>query len=142
MAGVQGSSGGKRPGAGRKPGAGWKGPRPKQLSTLARATTIGIMSDGRDPLLGVLEIAEDRARDDDTRLKAYAIVMPYCRPRLSMVVTADASPKDGQPSVSQEQLMDRVVRMLDRLAPPRPIEALVIEAEPTEIAVAEPDPEL
>lgn len=139
MPGIQAKSGGKRPGAGRKAGADWHANRPKQLSRLARATTIELMGNGRDPLLGVLEIAEDRARDDETRLKAYAIAMPYCRPRLSMVVTADASPKDGATTVSQEQLLDRMVRMLDRLAPPRPRELPTIEAGPMEIAVAKPD---
>ena len=139
MPGVSAKSGGKRAGAGRKPGARWHGPRPKQLSTLARATTIGIMSDGRDPLLGVLEIAEDRQRDDDTRLKAYAIAMPYCRPRLSMIVTADASPQDGAQTVSQEHLMQRMITMLDRLAP-RQIETVRIQT--AEIGVAEPDQEV
>ncbi len=97
------------------------------------------MESGKDPLMGLLEIAEDRSLDPDTRVRAYIGALPYTRPRLSAQVTLDATPKDGQAALSQGQLMDRMVRMLDRLAPPRPIEVQVIETESTEIAVAEPD---
>lgn len=123
-------SSGKKPGAGRKAGAAWKSDKPKPVRTIARANLISIMEGGQDPLLGLLEIAGDRAVDVDVRVRAYAAALPYTRPRLSMQVIADATPRDGQPTVSQEALLARMLQTLDRLAPPRPVEALVIEAEP------------
>ena len=123
-----GSGGGKRQGAGRKPGAAWASGKPKPVRSIARSTLIGVMEGGRDPLIGLLEIAEDRSIDPDIRVRAYVGALPFCRPRLSAQVTMDATPKEGA-TVSQEQRMERMVRMLDRLAPPRVQDLQAIDVE-------------
>ena len=128
-----GHGGGKREGSGRKPGAAWASGKPRPVRKVARANLLGVMEGGRDPLMGLLEIAEDRSLDPDVRVRAYVGALPFCRPRLSMQVVADATPRDGAASVSQEALLERMVRMLDRLAPPR-----AIEGEAVDLALAGP----
>ena len=124
-----GSGGGKRAGAGRKAGAAWASGKPKPARRLARTNLVQVMEGGRDPLLGLLEIAEDRDVDVDVRVRAYAAALPFCRPRLSMQVVADVSPKDGRSEVSQEQLVERLSRMIARLAPPVQHDPVTIKVE-------------
>lgn len=111
---VAGKGGGKRAGAGRKAGEAWQSQRPARA--VARQNVARIMESGQDPILGVMEIAENRELDPDTRLRAYAIALPYCRPRLSAQVTIDATPKGGAQDVDQAALLARMMGMLDRLS--------------------------
>jgi len=82
----------------------------------ARATAVQAMEDGRDPLDIVLQIAENPKNDPELRLKAAATALPYMRPRLSMQVSADVTPKDGEEGVSHADLVDRMSRMLEPFA--------------------------
>ena len=116
MPGTSIGSGGKRPGAGRKAGKDWHSARPKKARQIAKQNIVEIMETGRDPLLSLLEIADNPETPVDLRVKAYQAALPYCRPRLSMKVTADATPKDGQQEVSHTDMLDRLLRMLDPLA--------------------------
>lgn len=131
MPGTSIGSGGKRAGAGRKAGKDWHSGRPKKARQIAKQNIVEIMEAGRDPLLSLLEIADDLETPVDLRVKAYQAALPYCRPRLSMKVTADATPKDGQQEVSHADMLDRLLRMLDPLAK-RPAVIEVKSTTPTE----------
>lgn len=128
MPGTSTGSGGKRAGAGRKAGKDWHSGRPKKAGQIAKQNIVEIMEAGRDPLLSLLEIADAPETPVDLRIKAYQAALPYCRPRLSMKVTADATPKDGQQEVSHTDMLDRLLRMLDPLAK-RPVVIEVKDAE-------------
>ena len=128
-----GASGGKRPGAGRKAGAAWHSARPPALRAVARSNVADILQNHPDPLLGLLEIAEDRSIDPDVRVRAYVGAMPFIRPRLSMSVSADVTP-DKAEKVDKAQLLDRMMEQLNRLQASKEPPALTLEASPEEPA--------
>lgn len=127
MPGTSSGSGGKRKGAGRKSGAEWQSKRPQKVMVKARQTLVQIMEEGRDPLLSLLEIADSPETPLELRVKAYQAALPYCRPRLSMQVTADATPKDGQQEVSGTHMVEKISQMLEAF---KPQQKPVIDLEP------------
>lgn len=132
------TNGGKREGAGRKAGAAWASGKPKPIRKIARANLVGIMEGGRDPLLSLLALADDPSLDPDTRVRAYAAALPFCRPRLSMVMSADVSGDKGN-RVDQAQLIGRLTTMLERLAPQRKLDLPTIEGETADNSIAKPE---
>jgi hypothetical protein len=66
------------------------------------------------------------------RVQAATAAAPYCYPRLSMAVVADATPRHERTDASE--LLERLNARLAGLAPPsRTIEA---EPEPVEVSAA------
>ena len=128
-----GASGGKRPGAGRKAGEAWHSARPPAIRSVARANVLDLLQNHQDPLLGLLEIAEDRDVDPDVRVRAYIGAMPFIRPRLSMSVSADVTP-DKSEKVDKAQLLGRMLDQLDRLQASKEPPQLTVEASPEEPA--------
>lgn len=129
MAGKPGQSGGRRPGAGRKPGKAKVSPT---IRATARANVVEILQNRRDPLMSLLDLADDTETPVDQRIKAYAAAMPFVRPRLSMAVTADVTPKDGAEKVDQALLLGKMMSMLDRLAGSNKPVPVTIETKATE----------
>ena len=119
-----GGNGGKRAGAGRKAGSDWHSKRPPAIRTVARANVLELLQNHQDPLLGLLEIAENRDLDPDVRVKAYIGAMPFVRPRLSMSVSADVTP-DKVEKVDKAQLLERMLEQLDRLQASKPAKVTV-----------------
>lgn len=105
--------GGRRAGAGRPTGSGWK-PHVANLRVAAVEQMQAILGSDRDPLAVVVGIACDPNVDQQTRLGAAAIALPYLYPRLSATqVQATHTTVKVDPS----QLLDRIAERVARLAP-------------------------